>query len=112
MWANLCNVKESKGKMGILRTRKTLYRAIMDDSTELSVHIALLKRYRAELSALGSVIEDDDFSMLILSSLPDLWDPPFQASGIADLAYLPPNVPTKQSDVRLFASYPLMHSES
>ena len=74
MWANLCNVKESKGKMGILRTRKTLYRAIMDDSTELSVHIALLKRYRAELSALGSVIEDDDFSMLILSSLPDSWE--------------------------------------
>ena len=24
MWANLCNVKESKGKMGILRTRKTV----------------------------------------------------------------------------------------
>ena len=35
MWANLCNVKESKGKMGILQTRKTLYRAIMDDSTKL-----------------------------------------------------------------------------
>ena len=25
MWANLCTVKESKGKMGILRTRRTLY---------------------------------------------------------------------------------------
>ena len=74
MWANLCNVKESKGKMGILRTWKILYWAIMDNSTELSVHIALSKCYRVELSALGSVIEDDDFSMLILSSLPDSWE--------------------------------------
>ena len=41
MWANLCNVKKSKGKMGILRTQKTLYWAIMDDSIELLVHIAL-----------------------------------------------------------------------
>ena len=74
MWANLCNVKKSKGKMGILRTQKTLYWAIMDDSIELLVYIALLKHYRAELSALGSVMEDDDFSMLILSSLPDSWE--------------------------------------
>ncbi|KAI0331207.1 PLC-like phosphodiesterase [Cubamyces sp. BRFM 1775] len=32
------------------------------------------------------------------ASLPDLWDPPFQASGIADLAYVPPSIPVKQSD--------------
>ena len=74
LWANLSTVKQSKGKMGILRTQKTLYWAIMDDSIELLVNIALLKHYRAELSALGSVMEDDDFSMLILSSLPDSWE--------------------------------------
>ncbi|KAI0768708.1 PLC-like phosphodiesterase [Trametes elegans] len=32
------------------------------------------------------------------ASLKDLWDPPFQASGIADLAYIPPSIPVKQSD--------------
>ncbi|OJT12759.1 hypothetical protein TRAPUB_10707 [Trametes pubescens] len=32
------------------------------------------------------------------ASLKDLWDPPFQASGIADLAYVPPSLPVKQSD--------------
>ncbi|RPD63733.1 PLC-like phosphodiesterase [Lentinus tigrinus ALCF2SS1-6] len=32
------------------------------------------------------------------ASLPDLWDPPFQASGIADLAYVPPHLPMKQSE--------------
>ncbi|KDQ53667.1 hypothetical protein JAAARDRAFT_420469 [Jaapia argillacea MUCL 33604] len=31
-------------------------------------------------------------------SYADLWDPAFQASGIADLAYIPPTVPVKQSD--------------
>ena len=35
-------------------------------------------------------------------SLPDVWDPPFQASGVADLAYVPATVPTAQSDVRDF----------
>ena len=35
------------------------------------------------------------------ASLPDLWDPPFQKSGIADLAYVPPSIPVKQSDVRI-----------
>ena len=34
-------------------------------------------------------------------SLPDVWDPAFQNSGIADLLYTPPTVPMKQSDVRL-----------
>ena len=60
--------------MGILKAWRTLYQAIMDESFELLVHIALIKRYRVELSALRSVMEDDDFSMLILSSLPDLWE--------------------------------------
>ena len=32
-------------------------------------------------------------------SLPDVWAPAFVASGIADLAYVPSEVPTKQSDV-------------
>ncbi|KAI0717258.1 PLC-like phosphodiesterase [Cerioporus squamosus] len=32
------------------------------------------------------------------ASLKDLWDPPFQASGIADLAYVPPHLPMKQSE--------------
>ncbi|KAI8975895.1 PLC-like phosphodiesterase [Trametes punicea] len=32
------------------------------------------------------------------ASLPDLWDPPFQASGVAALAYVPPQIPVKQSD--------------
>ncbi|KAL7281152.1 PLC-like phosphodiesterase [Trametes coccinea BRFM310] len=32
------------------------------------------------------------------ASLPDLWDPAFQASGVADFAYVPPQIPVKQSD--------------
>lgn len=32
-------------------------------------------------------------------SLPNVWQPAFQNSGIADLLYVPPTVPMKQSDV-------------
>ena len=35
------------------------------------------------------------------ASLKDLWDPPFQASGIADLAFVPPHLPMKQSEVMI-----------
>lgn len=31
-------------------------------------------------------------------SLTDVWDPLFQQSGLADLAYIPPNLPMKASD--------------
>ncbi|KAK7692886.1 hypothetical protein QCA50_004521 [Cerrena zonata] len=30
-------------------------------------------------------------------SLPNVWDPAFQASGIAQMAYVPPSIPVKQS---------------
>ena len=40
------------------------------------------------------------------ASLSDLWDPPFQASGIADLAYVPPHLPMRQSEVRRADSTP------
>ena len=35
------------------------------------------------------------------ASLKDLWDPAFQASGVADLALVPPHLPMKQSEVRV-----------
>lgn len=37
-------------------------------------------------------------------SLPNVWDPAFQASGIAQMAYVPPSIPTKQSDVSSWTS--------
>lgn len=35
-------------------------------------------------------------------SLPNVWAPAFQASGIAQMAYVPPSIPMKRSDVRPF----------
>ena len=35
------------------------------------------------------------------ASLPGMWEPAFQASGVADLAYIPPTVPMAIGDVRL-----------
>lgn len=46
----------------------------MDENTDLAKHIVTLKWYKGELSSLGSKMEEDDFSMLILSTLPDSWD--------------------------------------
>lgn len=35
-------------------------------------------------------------------SLPNVWDPAFQASGIAQMAYVPPSTSMKWSDVSYF----------
>ena len=42
-------------------------------------------------------------------SLKDVWDPAFQESGVANLAFVPPQLPMKQSEVR---PLPPLHSPS
>ena len=43
-------------------------------------------------------------------SLKDVWDPAFQESGVANLAFVPPQLPMKQSEVRLLS--PSLHPPS
>ena len=42
-------------------------------------------------------------------SLKDVWDPAFQESGVANLAFVPPQLPMKQSEVRLLLSSSIPH---
>ena len=74
MWKQLTLVKEPRGKMGILMARKALYRSEAEEGTELIDHISMLRRLQEELHLLGNVVPDDDFAMILLSSLPGSWD--------------------------------------
>ena len=42
-------------------------------------------------------------------SLKDVWDPAFQQSGVASLAYVPPSIPVNQSAVSV--SFPLYSAQ-
>ena len=74
MWLSLCGLKDSTGKMAILRLRRSLYRTTMAKSADLVTHISSLKCYCNDLFELGNLIADDDFAMIILSSLLDSWE--------------------------------------
>jgi hypothetical protein len=74
MWKQLKLVKEARGKLGILSHRRRLYRTIADESTDIVEHTTEMRRIQEELGMLGSVVTDEDFLMLLISSLPESWD--------------------------------------
>jgi hypothetical protein len=74
MWSQLKQVKERGGKLGVLSHRRRLYRTIADDATDIAEHVTELRRIQEELAILGSLVSDEDFLLLIISSLPESWD--------------------------------------
>jgi len=74
MWEQLCTVKESKGWLGVLATRRALFRAQAEEGFEMMEHIAKLRQLQEELHIMGSVVNDEDFVMILLTSLPESWE--------------------------------------
>ena len=74
MWEQLILVKEPKGRLGILTARRALYRATADEGIDMIEHIAKLRQMQEELHVMGSKVSDEDFVMIILTSLPESWD--------------------------------------
>jgi hypothetical protein len=74
MWKQLTLVKESRGKMGILACRRALYRMIADEGFDLIEHISKMRKMQEELHLMGSKVSDEDFAMILVSSLPESWD--------------------------------------
>lgn len=74
MWDQLTTVKESKGRLGILATRRALYRATAEEGFEMVDHISTLRKLQEELHIMGNKIPDEDFVMILVTSLPESWD--------------------------------------
>ena len=74
MWEQLTMVKESHGRLGILATRRALYRATAPDDFEMVDHISNLRKLQDELHLMGSIVPDEDFMMILITSLPEAWD--------------------------------------
>jgi hypothetical protein len=74
MWDQLTMVKESKGQLGVLATRRALYRATAEEGFEMITHISRLRQLQEELHIMGNLVSDEDFVMILLTSLPESWD--------------------------------------
>ena len=71
MWKQLMMVKESRGWLGVLAMCQALYRAIADESFEM---VDKLQKLQEELHIIGSLVPNEDFVMILITSLPDAWD--------------------------------------
>ena len=74
MWDQLTTVKESRGRLGVLATQQALYRALVADDFEMIDHISKLRKLQEELHLMGSIVTDEDFVMILITSLPEAWD--------------------------------------
>jgi hypothetical protein len=74
MWEQLITVKEPKGQLGILAACQLLYRASAEEGIDMVKHIARLRQMQEELHVMGSKVPDEDFVMILLTSLPESWD--------------------------------------
>jgi len=73
-WKQLCTVYESRGRLGILAAWRALFRAQANEDFEMKTHIGTLRTMQEQLHAMGSVISDEDFVMILITSLPESWD--------------------------------------
>ena len=74
MWKQLTMVKESRGCLGVLAMHQALYRATANESFEMVDHISKLQKLQEELHIMGSPVLDEDFVMILITSLPEAWD--------------------------------------
>ncbi len=74
IWKQLKLVKEVRGKLGILSYCHCLYHTVADESTDIVEHITKMQRTQEELGMLRSQVSDEDFLILLITSLPESWD--------------------------------------
>ena len=68
-------VKEAKGRIGVLVTHHVLYRMEADkNSFNMVEHILKLWRLQEKLHLMDNKINDEDFVMILLTSLSESWD--------------------------------------
>ena len=73
-WKSLKDVLEPQGALGIVMARRKLFRAQCEEGTDIGEHIRVMQGYREELIGLGQEITESEFSITLLTSLPESWN--------------------------------------
>ncbi len=66
---------EAKGPTGIVLARRKFFRAQCPEDGDIEEHIRVMRGYQSELTSLKQTITEADFSITLLTSLPDSWNP-------------------------------------
>jgi len=67
MWEQLCTFKESKGRLGVLATRRALFWAQAEEGFEMMEHITKLRQLQEELHIMGSVCQGFPYFSIFIS---------------------------------------------
>ena len=79
----LKQVHQSKGLASRLYLRRRLLNMKLNDSNSMSEYLVSMKKVKHQLEEVGSSVDDEDFALMILSSLPESYTPLiFRDSGI------------------------------
>lgn len=83
-WQTLADVSQPKVAIAIVLARRKFYRAECLDGSNIEEHIRTLRGYQEELHMLGQKVENNDFVMTLLTSLPESWNAFISSIGIKD----------------------------
>ncbi|KAG6326205.1 hypothetical protein ID866_12884 [Astraeus odoratus] len=74
MWENLWQVHEPHGQQSVTALRRTLYHTRAKEGEDIVTHITKMQQYQVELHQMGSLVSDDDFHSVLITSLLPSWD--------------------------------------
>ncbi|KAG6326315.1 hypothetical protein ID866_12774 [Astraeus odoratus] len=74
MWENLWQVHEPHGQQSVTALRWALYHMRAKEGEDIVTHITKMQQYQVELHQMGSLVSDDDFHSMLITSLPPSWD--------------------------------------
>lgn len=84
-WKALRGMYESRGPMGIVLVRRKFFRAQCEEGGNIEEHIRTMRSYQEELASLKQKVEEEDFSITLLTSLPESWNSFISSVDTADL---------------------------
>ena len=73
-WDTLKSLLETQGALGIVLAWQKLFWSQCEDGTTIQEHIWTLCGYQEELHNLGQKIDGEEFSIILLTSLPKNWN--------------------------------------
>ena len=65
---------EPQGALSIVLVRRKLFRAASEEGTAIDDHIRTFISYLEELISLGQTLDDAEFAITLLTSLPESWN--------------------------------------
>jgi hypothetical protein len=75
IWAEICDIHEGKTELVQIDLRHCLQEMRCEEHGDVKVHFSKLLHLHKSLIGIGTAIEDRDFNVIILASLPESYHP-------------------------------------